>query len=92
MSNLSKGKRDRILRYLEKLKETNIDDENQMVINDLINTITDKKYGLIWEEHEERIDSILIDNLPVFKEKKDRKISNADGSYNFCLKEIICIH
>jgi len=86
VSNLSKGKRDRILRYLEKLKETNIDDENQMVINDLINTITDKKYGLIWEEHEERIDSILIDNLPVFKEKKDRKISNADGSYNFLLE------
>ena len=53
MANLSKIKREKMLKYLEKLKEINNDDENIRAITELENALNDKKYGLVWEEHSE---------------------------------------
>lgn len=51
MANLSKIKREKRLEYLEKLKVQNNDDENIRAIAETQNTLNEKKYGLVWEEH-----------------------------------------
>ena len=33
------------------------------------NELTKKKYGLIWEEHEERVDKELETQIPTFEEE-----------------------
>ena len=48
---------------------------------------TTKKYGLIWEEHEERVDRELETQIPTFGEIKDKEIiSNPDEKFNFLLE------
>lgn len=59
MTNLSKIKREKMLKYLEKLKEINNDDENIRAITEIENALNEKKYGLVWEEHSERVDEML---------------------------------
>ena len=56
MANLSKIKREKMLKYLEKLKEINNDDENIRAITEIENALNEKKYGLVWEEHSEKVD------------------------------------
>lgn len=49
--------------------------------------INDKKYGLVWEEHSERVDEMFEDNIPIFTEDFDKKITaSANGVYNFILE------
>ena len=51
------------------------------------NELTKKKYGLIWEEHEERVDKELETQIPTFEEIKDKEIvSNPDEKFNFLLE------
>ena len=51
MANLSKIKCEKMLDYLEKLKEINNDDESIRAITEIENALNEKKYGLVWEEH-----------------------------------------
>ena len=44
MANLSKIKREKMLDYLEKLKEITGDDENIRAITEIENTLNEKKY------------------------------------------------
>jgi len=53
------------------------------------NHIRDKKYSLVWEEHEEAVDVKICTHIPVLLEKEDteKKITaSADGIYNFILE------
>jgi adenine-specific DNA-methyltransferase len=50
-------------------------DERAYLIN-LVNT--KKKYGLVWESELEKVEEDLRDNLPVFREIKDKAIVNDD--------------
>ena len=50
-------------------------DERAYLIN-LVNT--KKKYGLVWESELEKVEEDLRDNLPVFREVKDKAIVNDD--------------
>ena len=87
MANLSKIKREKMLEYLEKLKEINNDDENIRAITEIENALNEKKYGLVWEEHSEKVDEILKHNIPIFVEDENRKIiANEDEPYNFLLE------
>lgn len=87
MANLSKIKREKMLKYLEKLKEINNDDENIRAITELENALNDKKYGLVWEEHSEKVDEMLEHNVPIFVENRERKITaNENEAYNFLLE------
>lgn len=87
MANLSKIKREKMLEYLEKLKEINNDDENIRAITEIENALNEKKYGLVWEEHSEKVDEILKHNIPIFVEDDNRKIiANEDEPYNFLLE------
>lgn len=62
-----------MLDYLEKLKQINNDDENIRAITEIENALNEKKYGLVWEEHLEKVDEELVHNIPIFVEDENRK-------------------
>lgn len=86
-TNLSKIKRDKMLDTISKIKE-NVNDEETLKNLSLIEyELTKKKYGLVWEEHEEKVDEELKTQIPTFEEVKDREIiSNKDENFNFILE------
>lgn len=87
MPNLSQIKRQRMLDFLETLKKEHTDDESIRAFTEIENQLRDKKYGLVWEEHSERVDEMLEENIPIFTEDVDRKITiSEDGGYNFILE------
>lgn len=87
MSNLSKIRRDKMIEFLETLKEQHSDDESLIAINQIEKELVSKRYGLVWEEHEEAVDVMMRDNIPVFTEVKEREISLDEGEeYNFLLE------
>lgn len=87
MANISQNKRLRMLAYLETIKAEHTDDESIRAITEIENHIRDKKYGLVWEEHSERVDEMLEQNIPIFTEDVDKKITaSAEGVYNFILE------
>lgn len=86
-TNLSKIKRNEMIGFLEHLKEKNNDDKSIMAINEIVNQLNSTKYGLVWEEHQERVDVELEKNIPIFSEIKEKKISNNKSSkYNFLIE------
>lgn len=87
MSNLSKIHRDKMIEFLETLKEQHSDDESLIAINQIEKELVSKRYGLVWEEHEEAVDVMMRDNIPVFTEVKEREICMVPGEdYNFLLE------
>lgn len=87
MSNLSKIRREKMIEFLETLKEQHSDDESLIAINQIEKELLSKRYGLVWEEHEEAVDVMMRDNIPVFTEAKEREICMAPGEdYNFLLE------
>lgn len=59
-------------------------DERAYLIN-LVNT--KKKYGLVWEDKPEEVEEQLRENLPVFKEVKEKAIINGEDNPNHILIE-----
>ena len=46
-----------------------------------------KKYGLVWEEHEEAVDAKMRTHIPVFTEDASKEITcDTGGIYNFLLE------
>lgn len=88
MANLSQIKREKMLHFLETLKEQHSDDESLMAINQIEKELTAKKYGLVWEEHEEEVDVKMQTHIPVFTEDKEKEIVGNPESdeYNFLLE------
>lgn len=86
-TNLSKIKRDKMLDTISKIK-ANINDEETLKNLSLIEyELTKKKYGLVWEEHEEKVDEELKTKIPTFEEIKDKEIIGIDNnSFNFLLE------
>lgn len=88
MANLSQQRREKMLSFLETLKEQHSDDESLIAINEIEKELTSKKYGLVWEEHEENVDVMMKTNIPVFSEVEDKEIVGDPESeqYNFLLE------
>lgn len=87
MANLSQLKREKMLNFLNKIKAEHQDDEALIAIHEIENALTEKKYGLVWEEHTEKVDKDLIANIPIFTEIKEKKIKNPEiNNYNFLLE------
>lgn len=88
MANLSQQKRERMLAFLNKVKEEHKDDDETLIaLDEIENELNSKKYGLVWEKHEEEVDRMMQDNIPVFTEVKEREIKAVDeNSYNFLLE------
>lgn len=88
MENLSQEKRKRMIAFLKKIKEEHKDDDETLIaLDEIENELNSKKYGLVWEKHEEKVDRMMQDNIPVFTEVKEREIKATDeNSYNFLLE------
>lgn len=88
MANLSQIKREKMLAFLEALKEQHDDDESLMAINQIEKELTAKKYGLVWEEHEEEVAVKMQTHIPVFTEVKEKEIVGDSDSdkCNFLLE------
>lgn len=71
MANLSQLKREKMLVFLEKLKEQHTDDDSLIAIGEIEKELKAKKYGLVWEEHEEAVDVQMKTQIPVFTEVKE---------------------
>lgn len=87
-TNLSKIKRQRMLSFLVRLRDDNRDNENALkAINEIENELNEKKYGLVWEEHSERVDEMMVENVPILLEDKSREIPTVnDDNYNFLIE------
>ncbi len=72
MANISKEKRDKMLKYIESLKSIHNDDESIKMFNEIEDSLNEKKYGLVFEEHTEEVDELLKNNIPVLVEDKER--------------------
>ncbi len=88
MPNLSQIKRKRMLEFLEKIKEEHKNDDEMLIaLGEIESELNAKKYGLVWEEHEEKVDVQMRTHIPVFTEVKEREISAApEKPYNFLLE------
>lgn len=87
MANLSQQRRQRMLDFLQKVREKNKDDDDALVaIGEIENEITEKKYGLVWEEHSEEVEERMVEEVPVFTEVHDKEIALTDDGYNFLLE------
>lgn len=71
---------------MKKLKEINNDDKSICAISEIENALKENKYGLVWEEHSEKVDEMLEHNIPIFIENKERKIVVNEEEYNFLLE------
>lgn len=88
MANLSQQNRERMLAFLEELKKQHTDDNSLIAIGEIERELTAKKYGLVWEQHEEEVDVKMRTHIPVFVEDKSREIVAKPDSadYDFLLE------
>ncbi len=88
MPNLSGIKRQRMLNFLKTLREEHKDDDNVLkALSEIENELSAKKYGLVWEKHEEFVDMMMRRAIPVFTEIAEREISDVpNGVCNFLLE------
>ena len=88
-TNLSRKKREKIIENIQVMRDK-LQDEPELLVtlNDIESQLNKRKYGLVWEEHEEKIDQEITNNIPVFEEQKDLEIvSNEEGkSTNFIIE------
>ena len=86
-TNLSKIRRDKMLNTINEIKKGITDEQTLTNLSMIENELTKKKYGLIWEEHEERVDKELETQIPTFEDVKEKEIiSNPDDKFNFLLE------
>ena len=83
----------RALDYVEKLlEEARLDStsrsEDIAELTEIHRLLNNKKYGLVWEEHAEKVEEEMKTKIPVFVEDESKKISDNPDSedYNFLLE------
>lgn len=87
MANITKQKRDQMLEFLEQLKKEHSDDESVRAFNEIENHLTEKKFGLVFEEHTELVDKMLMENIPILTTDKEKRLCRDKGlPWNFILE------
>ena len=87
MANISKIRRDKMIAFLEGLKKTHSDDESIRAFNEIENSLLEKKYGLVFEEHTEEVDERLQEEIPILCEDKERRICKDESlPWNFIIE------
>ena len=88
MPNLSQIKRQRMMEFLQKIKEDHKDDDDMLIaLGEIEAELNDKKYGLVWEKHQEAVDVMMHTHIPVFTECEEKEITiDESGDYNFLLE------
>ena len=85
--NLSQKKREQLLTTIRALREQNTDNSILSDLNEIELELSRKKYGLVWEKHEEEVDKMLVSNIPIFTEAKGKAIIvDPKEKYNFLLE------
>lgn len=87
-TNLSREKREKIISNIE-IMRNKLQDEPELLVtlNEIENQLKRKKYGLVWENHEEKIDKELENKIPVFEENKELEIKKDKSKItNFILE------
>ena len=93
IGNLSKVRREQLMDKVSQVRsyllEASAHDKNAArllsFVAELEKEVRSKKYGLIFEEHKERVDVELEENIPVLKENRKRFIDNG-GEMNFLIE------
>ena len=77
-----------MIAFLEFLKKQHSDDDSLMAINNIERELTAKKYGLIWEEHQEEVDKKMETHIPVFSEVPEYEVMEDEHNttFNFLLE------
>jgi len=89
--NLSKKRREELIGKINEIRaflEQSGDTNAARLItfaSELEKEVRQKKYGLVFEEHKERVDVVLENNLPVLTENKSRFIDKG-GELNFLIE------
>ncbi|MBP3706997.1 MAG: site-specific DNA-methyltransferase [Clostridia bacterium] len=86
--NLSSKKREKIMGNIS-IMRSKLQDNPELLItlDDIEHELKRKKYGLVWESHEEKIDKEIETSIPVFVENRDLEIeNNKDRSTNFIIE------
>ena len=88
MPNLSQEKRQRMLAFLDTIRQEHKDDDDVLIaLGEIESELNAKKYGLVWEQHEEAVDVMMRTHIPVFTEDAGKEITtSAGGVYNFLLE------
>lgn len=83
------NEKEKAIKYVQSLLDKARIDNRQkdvMELSEIRRLIDTKSYGLVWEHHREKVEERMKSDIPVFKERKDRKITtNPDNKYNFLL-------
>lgn len=87
MSNLSQIKREKMLRFIESAKNNTKNDSELEIISEIESLLRHKRYGLIWEEHIESVDTEEEKYIPTLEEDLSRRITrNPKGPINYLLE------
>lgn len=88
MVNLSQEKRQRMLAFLDTIRQEHKDDDDVLIaLGEIESELNAKKYGLVWEQHEEAVDVMMRTHIPVFTEDASKEITcDESGVYNFLLE------
>ncbi len=87
MPNITKKKREKLLEKIEAMKGELKDEDMIATLSEIENELSRKKYGLVWEEHEENIEVEMKDKIPVFTELKERELMfSKDEECSFLLE------
>ena len=86
-TNLSKIKREKLLHTISEIKKKTTDDEVLNNLSLIENELNSKKFGLVWEEHQENVDVELENKIPTFIEIKENEVkNNNDNNFNFLIE------
>lgn len=85
-TNLSKIRREKMLNTINEIKKNVTDEETLNNLSLIENELTKKKYGLIWEDHEERVDIELKNKIPTFEDIKRKTLKTVEEKFNFLLE------
>ncbi len=74
--------------FLESIRQEHPEDKDvQAAVDEIEQELESRKYGLVWEHHEEAVDRQMRDQIPVFTECEDRKIhADPGGPCSFILE------
>lgn len=76
MANLSQEKRQRMLAFLDTIRQEHKDDDDVLIaLGEIERELNAKKYGLVWEQHEEAVDVMMRTHIPVFTEDASKEIT-----------------
>ena len=80
MANLSQQKRQRMIEFIDKIREEHKDDDDMLIaLGEIENELNSKKYGLVWEDKPEDAEQRMVNEQPVLVEVPERAILSDDA-------------